>query len=410
MTDLKKSLDLKEWIRPQGKSAENLLPRLLTAMRRHFGMEVAFISHFVEGRRRFEYVDADHPEPGIEPGASDPLEDSYCQAIVDGRLPELIPDAQESAAALEFPATRTFPIGAHLSVPLLLANGQVYGTFCCFSRLPNHSLNPRDVEVLHTLADIASEVVQAQAETEERLRVIRRRIESVQEESLLSIVFQPIFDVERGQIFGFESLSRFACEPYRTPDVWFHEAREVGLHTQLELHAVELALESLDHLPSAAYLTLNVSPKVLLESDLTALLRTHPLNRLILEITENDQIDDYDSVDALLRPLRSDGLQLAVDDAGSGYASLRHILLLKPNIIKLDVSITHDIDVDPLRRSLASGLVEFSHASGMKLIAEGVDRTAELDTLRDIGADLSQGFLLSRPLTSDQMQASHLWN
>ncbi len=410
MGEIRKVLDLAEWISKPGEVPESLLPSLFAGMRRHFGMEVAFISQFVDGRRRFEYVDTDRPELGIEVGASDALEDSYCQAIVEGRLPELIQDAQTVPVALEFPATKTIPVGAHLSVPLTLSDGKVYGTFCCFSRGANHSLNPRDVEVLRGLADIASEAIEAQVGFEERGREIRRRIETIRKEELLSVVFQPIFDIERGGLYGFEALSRFASDPYRAPDIWFREAREVGLDSELEMQAVKLALGSLEHLPPNTYLTLNVSPRMILENRLRALVEAQPLSRLILEVTENDQIEDYESFNSLLRPLRSSGLQLALDDAGSGYASLRHILRLKPDIIKLDMSITQNIDADPLRRSLASGLAAFSHTSGMKVVAKGVGLPAELETLREIGADLSQGYLHSSPMTADQMRAAHLWN
>lgn len=409
MDEIRNALALGPWITPPDQPPESLLPRLLGVMRRHFDMEVAFISHFIDGRRRFEYVDADPSEDRIVVGGSDALEDSYCQAVVDGRLPELILDAQNLDAALEFPGTKAFPVGAHMSVPLVLSSGTVYGTFCCFSRHPDHSLTGRDLEVLHTLADVASEILDAQRAADQRREAIRQRIEEVLDQHLLSMVFQPIFDLERGQISGFESLARFNAEPYRTPDLWFREAREIGLHSPLELKAIELALQSLDHLPPETYLAVNVSPKVLLEKSLDPLLSSCPLHRLVLEVTENDPIDDYDAFNSLLDPLRSAGLRLAVDDAGSGYASFRHILLLKPDIIKLDISITRGIDHDPLRESLAVGLVAFSHANHMKLIAEGVDRPSELDTLRTIGADYSQGYLLSHPLSSNQMQATHLW-
>jgi EAL domain-containing protein (putative c-di-GMP-specific phosphodiesterase class I) len=410
MSKYQKVLDLGDWTPKQGQAPKTLFHGILAGMRRHFGMEAAFISQFVDGRRRFEYVDTDQPELGIKVGASDPLEESYCQAIVDGRLPELIHDAQTLPAAQAFPATKAIPIGAHLSVPLRLSNGRVYGTFCCFSREANHSLNSRDVNVIHSLADMVSEVVEADVESEQRSRDIRLRIETVRRENLLSMVFQPIFDIERGQIYGFEALARFASEPYRGPDVWFHEAREVGLDGSLEFHAIELALGNLHHLPPQAHLTLNVSPKAILENDIRALLETQPLDRLILEVSEHDQIEDYESFNALLRPLRYAGLQLAVDDAGSGYSSLRHILRVKPDIVKLDMSITKDIDVDPLCRSLASGLVAFTHANGIKLIAEGVDRSEELDALRGVGADLSQGYWHAHPMTVDQMRAAHLWS
>lgn len=123
------------------------IPRMLAAIREHLGMDVAFISEFVEGRRFFRHVTADgrSRQPPIAVGGSDPAEASYCQRVVEGRLPELIPDACLNAEALTLPATQALPVGAHLSVPIRLADGQIYGTLCCFSYTPDPSLTRRDV-------------------------------------------------------------------------------------------------------------------------------------------------------------------------------------------------------------------------------------------------------------------------
>jgi GAF domain-containing protein len=107
---------------------------LLSNLRAHLGMEVAFISEFRDGQRVFRYVDSDWPENPVIEGCGDPLEESYCQRVVDGRLPQVIQDAQELPEAAAIPATRTLPVGAHISVPIRTGDGRVYGTFCAFSR------------------------------------------------------------------------------------------------------------------------------------------------------------------------------------------------------------------------------------------------------------------------------------
>src|SRR5262245_34785097 len=119
-----------------GRSSE-ILSKLLHAVRTHFKMEAAFVSKFDRGRRTFQVVDSIPGKCALPVGGSDPLEESYCQRVADGRLPELICDAQMLPAALELAATRAFPVGAHLSIPLCMRDGSIYGTFCCFSRVPD---------------------------------------------------------------------------------------------------------------------------------------------------------------------------------------------------------------------------------------------------------------------------------
>jgi hypothetical protein len=108
------------------KPANTLLPELVRSIRTHLDMEVAFMSQFSEGRRVFLHVDSKSDVCPIQPGGSDPLEESYCQRVVDGRLPEVITDAFAVPAALELPATRELPVRAHISVPIRLTDGSIY--------------------------------------------------------------------------------------------------------------------------------------------------------------------------------------------------------------------------------------------------------------------------------------------
>lgn len=388
---------------------EDVLPKLLAAIREFFGMEVAFVSHFSEGRRSFVYVDSELDDTRVRVGRSDPLEGSYCQAVVAGELPQLIENAQELPQASSIPATTSFPIGAHMSVPLVLSSGQVYGTFCCFSRSPNETLNDRDLGLFRIFANIAAELIGREADRELRAAETRSRLERTLNEGHHDIVLQPIYDIVEDRIVGFESLSRFESEPYRTPDLWFQEAMEVGLHNEFELGAVRKALTYLEHLPEETYLSVNISPRVLFENDIRAALGRVPLSRIVLEITEHEMVENYERLLSILGPLRREGLRVAVDDAGAGFASLRHILRVNPEIIKLDVSIIHHIDRDDMRRSLAAGLVSFARATAIELIAEGVDNPRELQTLKDIGAQYSQGYLLARPMTVPQLTEAGLW-
>jgi EAL domain-containing protein (putative c-di-GMP-specific phosphodiesterase class I) len=98
-------------------------------------------------------------------------------------------------------------------------------------------------------------------------------------------------------------------------------------------------------------------------------------------------------------------VKIAVDDAGSGYASMRHVLNIIPNFIKLDVSLTRNIDSDRMRRALASALIEFGQQADCRIVAEGVETTGEMETLRHLGVHKAQGYFLSHPLPLQEFLA-----
>ena len=122
-----------------------------------------------------------------------------------------------------------------------------------------------------------------------------------------------------------------------------------------------------------------------------------PKKRLVLEVTEHAVIDRYDTFVEALDRLRSRDLRIAVDDAGAGFASFRHILELRPDFIKLDRCMVRDLDRDPVRRALASAMAEFASEIGATVIAEGVERVAELRALSSAGIVNIQGYLCGRP-------------
>ena len=192
-------------------------------------------------------------------------------------------------------------------------------------------------------------------------------------------------------------MSRFREEPYRTPDVWFNEAAEIGCGVRLEIAVMAEALKCLASLPDDVYLSLNASPATLLSPELRALLAPFPAGRLVLEITEHCMIDDYVSLNAAFAPLRAQGVRLAVDDAGAGFASFQHILRLQPDIIKMDIALTRAVDTDLPRQSLTSAMVLFAERTQALVIAEGVESEAEWAALQTFGVHRGQGFFLGRP-------------
>ena len=215
---------------------------------------------------------------------------------------------------------------------------------------------------------------------------------------LLETHFQPIVDLRTGRCIGAEALSRFGQLPERTPDKWFAEAAAIGLGVELELTAIESALEQLHLVPAGVYVSLNASVETMVTDRFMEIIAGVPAERIVLELTEHTRVSSYSILAERIEHMRSSGVRLAVDDAGSGYSSLTHILNLKPDVIKLDIALTRNIDKDPARRSLGRALLSFGlDAYNASLVAEGIETKEELVTLQSLGCPLGQGFFLGRP-------------
>jgi EAL domain-containing protein (putative c-di-GMP-specific phosphodiesterase class I) len=229
-------------------------------------------------------------------------------------------------------------------------------------------------------------------------RLQRGRIRQVLEHHSFQTAFQPIFCLSSNRVAGVECLTRFQSRPYRSPDEWFRDAHDVGLGLELEIETLTAALKGLQIFPASVFLALNVSPHLVLEGRLGSHMAGSDLSRIVFEITEHTAIDDYDAVKEALRPMRQRGARLAIDDVGAGYASMQHILNLRPDLIKLDMSLTRNVHLCAGRSALVSGLAQFAEAVGATVIAEGVELQPQLQHLRNLGIKLAQGYLLAQPL------------
>lgn len=247
-------------------------------------------------------------------------------------------------------------------------------------------------EVLHELAGHLLE--RGFTENEQRQRVARVR--RATETGAINPVYQPIIELATSRTVGFEALARFTGEPRQAPDAWFSDAVSVGLEVELERAALTAALRGLCRLPADVFLAVNLGPEALLDDTVADLLDEQP-TRTIVELTEHAQVADYDVLHSALLTLRSQGLRLAIDDAGAGYASLRHILNLNPDIIKADVSLTAQVDRDRGARAMTAALVSFASEMGQVVVAEGIERPETLAALQAIGVQFGQGYLLGRP-------------
>jgi EAL domain-containing protein (putative c-di-GMP-specific phosphodiesterase class I) len=318
------------------------------------------------------------------------------RAVRDGRdandfLPVLMVTAEDSAGAkrqalaagvTDFLTKPLDPAEALLRVRNLLA-----------LRATNLLAARTDVSPMRQHAETEATEGRDRAGGQER----RRRIEQALASDEPAMVFQPIVELASGTIVGAEALARFSATPQRTPDVWFAEAVEVGLDVALEMAAVSRALSHLADFPPEVYLSVNVSPRTLVSRELVEVFDLHSPEEVVVELTEHVQILDYNALAGALGRLRSLGARFAVDDTGSGFSTLQHILRLGPEIIKLDRLLIHDIQANPAKRAMAAALVAFGRDTGTAVVAEGIETRPELDVLAGLGIAYGQGYYLGRP-------------
>lgn len=379
------------------------LSYILSVIRKHLQMDVAFISEFTNDMRRIEIVDAAYPNVPLKPGHADPSEQTYCHKIVQGELSELIPDTSKNPVTQAMPITNELQIGSYLGAPIVLNGGEIYGTFCCFSHTPDDSLSNRDLGLMKIFADIAARHIDKQLFKSHKDNHTKKRITEILETRDVKTVFQPVFHVEKQKVIGYECLSRFNSTPYRTPDIWFMEAESVGLGEELEIMAIEEAIDKMNAFSGSTSFSLNISPEYVINGAVERALSQHVSNKkIVLEVTEHAQIRDYRAFREAIQSLRNQGVHLAIDDVGAGYSSFQHILELGADIIKLDISLIRNINVDASRRALIAALLAYAKETSCEVLAEGVETEEEFRELVRLGIKKIQGYFISQPLELEQ--------
>jgi EAL domain-containing protein (putative c-di-GMP-specific phosphodiesterase class I) len=245
--------------------------------------------------------------------------------------------------------------------------------------------------------DLSEQLQRQEIETSERLAKADR-INRVMEGKGRSMVYQPIVELDGHRVIGMEALARFSDggAPWPIPQ-WFAEADAVGMGTELELACNRAALADLAVIPADRYVSINASYRTAESDGLLELLDAVDASRVVIEITEHEAVEEYDRLTQALQRVRERGARVAIDDAGAGFASLRHILLIDPEIIKLDVSLTSGIDSDARRRALATALITFAEEMDIAVVAEGIENDLEHAALRALGVRFGQGYFLGRP-------------
>lgn len=230
-------------------------------------------------------------------------------------------------------------------------------------------------------------------------QAISARLDRLIATRALMTAFQPICHLGTGEVIGAEALTRFVSSPGRSPDQWFVDADSIRRGVELEFLTLETALLAASDIPDHLYIAVNLSPAACLELKLSHIVEKSGLKprQIVVELTERTAVADYARLAAALAPLRSAGLRIAIDDVGAGFSSMRHILKLNPELIKLDRTLIAGIDKDPNQSALCAAMVRFSSQIGADLVAEGIETPAELTALNDLGVKTGQGYLLGRP-------------
>lgn len=389
---------------PFKKGQGAAVPEMIRILRKHLGMDIAFLGEFSSHSREIKLVDTDEVDCAMQAGLATPLEESYCQLIIEGKLPQTMPNVSNFPLAASLKVTEQLDIRAYIAAPIYLSDGSIYGTLCCYSHAPHVAFSDRDISMMRACAEMTARQIDLERKRTKRGRDAHARILSILDAEKLFVVYQPICDLRRQCIAGFEALARFTDELAKTPDIIFNQAHKVGLGPKLESKAIRLGLSALSDFDDDIYVAVNASPDTVLSPNFHTLFDGLPLDRITLEITEHAAVTQYTEIKVALDPLRSQGLQLAVDDAGGGFSSFRHILELAPDRVKLDCSLTKNVDTDPVRRALVAAFVRFTQDTSMKLIAEGVETETELRALQELGLEKVQGFYLGKPMPLQRAQ------
>ena len=207
-------------------------------------------------------------------------------------------------------------------------------------------------------------------------------------------VFQPIQDLETGEVVGYEALTRFAdgCRP----DLRFESAWSVGLGVALELATLDRAIAAAAGLPGGRWLGVNMSPRLLQIPERVAEVVGRVDRPVVIEVTEHEVIEDYAMIRDAVRGF-GPNTRISVDDAGAGVANFAHIIELHPDFVKLDIGLVRGVNVDLGRQALVIAMAHFSRTSGCRLIAEGVETRAEAETLAQLGVNYGQGYWFGHP-------------
>lgn len=281
--------------------AQEQVADLLKTARASLGLSMAFLTRMDGTTQTLEVIDSAIPFV-MRDGSTQPQETSLCQAILDDKLPEVIPNLGDFPLAMSLPAARFPRVRSYVSVPVRLSDGALYGTFCAAGLLSDRDLQTRDKALMDVLAHAAAVIIEPGIKEEAHRAEIEGRMAPLLAGGGPAIALQPIIELATGRNAGAEALSRFPRDWGLGPDVVFEQAHSVGMGVELGLKALSNAVEFLDDIPG--YLAMNLTPAVITDPRTRAFLDSLPADRIVLELSEHDPVDDYAALCTVIGPLR----------------------------------------------------------------------------------------------------------
>src|SRR6478735_11566660 len=264
----------------QRSGAEQQIADLLTTAKDSLRLSVAFLSRLDGVTQHLEVVESSGPASlFFKEGVTQKQDTSFCQAILDGRLPSVIQQVSKHPEAMKLPAARVPRIRSYVSVPVTLSDGTLYGTFCAAGLTSDKDLSRRDESLMRVLAGAAAVIIEPSVMSRARDLEIEGRLKPLMHDGGPDIALQPIVELASGRRVGAEALSRFPAEWALAPDVVFEQAHGIGLGDRLELLALEQASKHLDRV--SGYVAMNVSPRTPLAPQSLAFLSRLPLDRIL---------------------------------------------------------------------------------------------------------------------------------
>ena len=390
---------------PSGTSGQ-IVSDALSMMRNHLGMDAGVLSEFIGNWVEFRAVDTDPEGCVFRDQTRWSMDGSVCSSVLLGEVPSIITDVSKHAALRDSEMVQKLGIGAAIGLTIRRADGTPHGMLCFFSHHPKPELLKHDFGAVQMFAKLVEREVQRQVVAEAIKTADRDVIEGLIEARAFEIFAQPITVLKTLQVSGYEALCRFTGITDVPAETMFDFAGKVGLRAQLETTIIRAALEGTGDLPEGRYLSINAAPSTVSSPGFMDLFDGHDLDRVILEMTEHQEVGDYPLLLSLLEPLRAAGLRIAVDDAGTGYSGLHQIIQLQPDMIKLDRALVAGIDTDQAKRAMCAAMVHYAGESGAFLVAEGVETAAEADELIRLGVSHAQGFYFGRPLPLSMLKAA----
>lgn len=371
-----------------GVAVRAQLDRVLGRLRQDLGFETLLLARLAGGERRIEAL-------FVIDGSRTDLHVGHICAV----------GACDVFRATSFDPVDTLSAGAHkpipasddgvVAVPVTLSDQRLFGMLGGRVGAPDEATRiGRELQGRAPLACVGLDLLVAE---DTRKQAVRGLVRSVIREAAFQPVFQPVADLESGQDFYLEGLTRLdATVGYTVPDL-LSLARRVGMGAELELAFIRSVLAASEsrfgHVPVAV----NLSEETLLSDRLAPEIAHVQPERVIFELTEHAPVRDYPALREKVAQYRAQGIRIAIDDTGAGYTTLRHILDLKPDILKLDLAMAARVDTDAEALALIRFLQAYGYATGTALVVEGIERDAQVEALLAVGVRYAQGFRIGRP-------------